>query len=190
MAHRAGGLALLFLMAASASALDLKNAVVVAPPSLTGPEKKAAVMLVDEIARRTRIRLAVVESWSGARPAILVSRESGLGAMGGNFAARLIPAAAGAEGYRVQVVDGVVLVVGNDARGTLFGVGGLLRHLRMERDSVDAPDDLALATAPKYRCAAFNWATVRRPIPTTAGACRCGSSTCGTSRSSAPTPSS
>src|ERR1035441_8750469 len=95
-------------------------------------------MLVDEIAKRTRIRLAVSESLSGARPAILVCQESGLRALGRNFAGRLIPAAAGAEGYRVQVADGVVLVLGNDARGTLFGVGALLRRLRMERDAVDA----------------------------------------------------
>jgi hypothetical protein len=150
MARRTVRPALFFLLATSAAALDLKNAVVVAPPSLTGPEKKAAAMLVDEIAKRTRIRLAVSESLSGARPAILVCQESGLRALGRNFAGRLIPAAAGAEGYRVQVADGVVLVLGNDARGTLFGVGALLRRLRMERDAVDAPDDLALATAPKY----------------------------------------
>ena len=150
MARRNLRPALFFLLATSAAALDLKNAVVVAPPGLTAPEKKAAAMLVDEIARRTRIRLTVAETWSGARPAILVCRESGLGALGGNFAARLIPAAAGAEGYRLQITDGVVLVVGSDARGTLFGVGGLLRRLRMERDAVAAPDDLAVATAPKY----------------------------------------
>jgi hypothetical protein len=150
MARRNLRSALFFLLATSAAALDLKNAVVVAPPALTAQEKKAAAMLVDEIARRTRIRLTVAETWSGARPAILVCRESGLGALGGNLAGRLIPAAAGAEGYRLQVTDGVVLVVGNDARGTLFGVGGLLRRLRMERDAVDAPDDLALTTAPKY----------------------------------------
>jgi len=150
MARRNLRPALFFLLATSAAALDLKNAVVVAPPGLTAPEKKAAAMLVDEIARRTRIRLPLADTWSGARPAILVCRESGLGALGANFATRLIPAAAGAEGYRLQVLDGVVLVVGNDARGTLFGVGGLLRQLRMERDAVDAPDRLAVATAPKY----------------------------------------
>ncbi len=57
---------------------------------------------------------------------------------------------AGAEGYRVQTVDGNILVVGNDARGTLYGAGALLRHLHMDRDTVDAPDDLRLASAPRY----------------------------------------
>ncbi len=139
----------LLLLAAPTQALDLRNAVVVAPGSLTGPEQKAAAMLVDEIAARTRIRLEVSERWSGSGPAVIVCREAGLREIDSGLAGRLIPAAPGAEGYRVQVTGGIVLVTGNDARGTLFGVGALLRRLRMERDTVEAPDDLALASAPK-----------------------------------------
>ena len=44
----------------------------------------------------------------------------------------------------------VVLIAGNDARGVLFGVGRLLRELRMQRGSVTLNDDLNIATAPKY----------------------------------------
>ena len=47
-------------------------------------------------------------------------------------------------------VDGVILVVGNDARGTLFGAGALLRRLRMERDTLEISDALSIASAPKY----------------------------------------
>jgi len=43
-----------------------------------------------------------------------------------------------------------VVILGNDERGVLFGVGNLLRELRMERGSVSLRDDLDLATAPKY----------------------------------------
>ncbi|HMC60069.1 MAG TPA: hypothetical protein VKJ01_12820, partial [Candidatus Solibacter sp.] len=43
-----------------------------------------------------------------------------------------------------------VEVVGNDERGVLFGVGGLLRALEMRRDSVTLPAALNIATAPKY----------------------------------------
>ena len=101
-------------------------------------------MLVDEIRSRTRIRLPIVETWQGSSPAILVGRQPG------RFASRLIPPAPGADGYRLQVIDGVVVVAGNDARGTLFGVGALLRRLQMERDVLEVPDDLAIASAPKY----------------------------------------
>ena len=168
------------LLAMPAFGLDLKSAVVVAPATLAGPEKKAVAMLVDEIEKRTRIRLSVVENWQGSGPAILVGQQSAIAESGRRFVDRLMPACspvpasgrltgetacptsaaagrntaggtiAGADGYRVQVVDGVVLVVGNDARGTLFGVGALLRRLRMERDVLEVPDSLAIATAPKY----------------------------------------
>ena len=38
-----------------------------------------------------------------------------------------------AEGYRIRVDAGGVSIVGRDARGVLFGVGHLLRELRMSR---------------------------------------------------------
>ncbi len=144
--QKSGGwlLTAFFLFTLSASALDLKSSVVVAPASLAGPEKKAVAMLIDEVEKRTRIRMRVTESWAGSGPAILVGQP--LARLGN----RLAPAVPGADGYRVQAIDGVVVVVGNDARGTLFGVGALLRRLRMERDILEVPDSLAIATAPKY----------------------------------------
>ena len=137
-------LLLTLLMAASAGAMDLRHAAIVAPAGLTGPEKKAAALLADEIEKRTRIRLPVVAQWP-AGPAIFTGRD-----VPARFAGRLMAPVAGAEGYRVQNVDGNILVVGNDARGTLYGAGALLRRLRMERDLLEAPDDLRVASAPKY----------------------------------------
>ena len=113
------------------AALDLKNAAIVAPSTLAGPERKAATMLSDEIAKRTRIRLPIVEHASG--PAIVLGHASGV-----------------ADGFRVETAGNRIVITGNDARGTLFGAGWLLRHLHMDRDAVDAPDDLKVATAPKY----------------------------------------
>ncbi|HEV3202043.1 MAG TPA: hypothetical protein VGZ73_29295 [Bryobacteraceae bacterium] len=132
------------MLSLPANALDLKSAVVVAPATLAGPEKKAVAMLVDEVEKRTRIRLTVTETLPSTGTAILVGQQLG------RFTNRLTPAVPGADGYRIQVIDGTVLVVGNDARGTLFGVGALLRRLRMERDALEVPDSLAMATAPKY----------------------------------------
>jgi hypothetical protein len=43
-----------------------------------------------------------------------------------------------------------VTVTGNDARGVLFGVGRLLRELRMARGSVQIPDGFAETSAPRY----------------------------------------
>lgn len=127
------------LLATSGWGMDLRRAAIVA-----GSEKKAAVLLADEIEKRTRIRLPVTEQWPNG-PAIFTGRE-----VPARFAARTIAPAAGADGYRVQSLDGNILVVGNDARGTLYGAGALLRQLRMERDTIEAPDDLRIASAPKY----------------------------------------
>ncbi len=67
---------------------------------------------------------------------------------------RAQPAAAGAEGYRIRVQrqggGPAALVVGNDARGVLFGVGRLLRSLRMGKGNATLPADLKITTAPKY----------------------------------------
>jgi len=62
--------------------------------------------------------------------------------------------AAGPEGYRLCVKRGAaspaVFVIGDDARGVLFGVGRLLRELHLQRGSVALADDLDITTAPKY----------------------------------------
>ena len=137
------GIVALFL-ALPLHALDLKSAVVVAPATLAGPEKKAAAMLVDEVEKRTRIRLTLSASPPASGPAILVGQPPA------KFANRLSPPVPGADGYRVQVLDGNVVVTGNDPRGTLFGVGALLRRLHMDRDILEVSDNLAMATAPKY----------------------------------------
>jgi hypothetical protein len=136
---------LLLCCTLAARAVDLKNAVIVAPGSLASPEKKAAEMLADEVEKRTRIRLPIRLQWPDTGPAIFLGHD-----VPRRFVQRLPSAVAGSDGYRIQVADGTVLVVGNDPRGTLFGAGALLRRLRMERDLLEVPDDLRIATAPKY----------------------------------------
>jgi hypothetical protein len=44
----------------------------------------------------------------------------------------------------------VITVAGNDSRGVLFGVGRLLRALRMTRGNVGIADDFSITTAPRY----------------------------------------
>ena len=130
----------IFVFAVQAYALDLRQAVIVAPPG-----QKAAALLSDEIERRTRIRLPISETWPASGAAIFTGRDAPA-----RFAGRLIAPAPGADGYRIQNLDGNILVVGNDLRGTLYGAGALLRRLHMDRDTLDAPDDLREASAPKY----------------------------------------
>jgi len=44
------------LVKSSGATLDLKDAIVVAPSDLSGPEKRAVSMLIDEVEKRTRVR--------------------------------------------------------------------------------------------------------------------------------------
>ncbi len=107
--------------------MDLSGATVVARANL-----KAATVLVEEVDRRTGIRWPVEQTAEGVQIEIVEGRSGP------------------AEGYHIEVSGGSVQVTGNDARGVLFGVGRLLRELRMERGAVSIPDGWAETSAPAY----------------------------------------
>jgi hypothetical protein len=141
--------------AAAESMLDLSKAVVVAPEGLSPPEKTAVAMLVDEVGKRTALRWEVAAAWpSAAVPVIAVGQADVLrGAVPRGLAGTdRLGAPQAREGYRIAVADGApaVFVVGSDRRGVLFGVGRLLRELRMARGRVLLPGSFQVATAPKY----------------------------------------
>jgi len=138
--------------------LDLRQAVVVSPPDLTRCESKAIQMLVDEVEKRTLARWEVAHTWPAETvPVVAIGPVSSLNKFAGTFAER-IPIMSGKEGpdgYRILVLKGVrpaptVFVIGNDARGVLFGCGRLLREMRMRRGTVHLPDTLDIGTVPTY----------------------------------------
>lgn len=140
-----------------AASIDFGKAVIVSPPALSGPEKKAVTMLVEEIEKRTQIRLQTSGVWPAeSTPVIAVGPASALKSFGGRYGNALASCrgVAGAEGYRICIQTGTgapaAFVIGNDARGVLFGVGHLLRGLQIDRQSLKLPDDFRIATAPKY----------------------------------------
>jgi ABC-type transport system involved in multi-copper enzyme maturation permease subunit len=148
-----------WLAAGQGLALDLGQAVVVSPPNSSVPEKTAVLMLVEEVARRTQLTWASRSAWpTDDRPVIAVGSRSALAAWGGDRTKGLspIPPTLPPEGFEVRTVAAeagagpVVLVAGNDARGVLFGVGYLLRHLRLGQGAVSLAEDLQIVTAPRY----------------------------------------
>src|SRR5687768_10818363 len=99
-------LALLSAPAASPGAepeLDLRGAVVVTAPGLSGPERNAVTMLVEEVEKRTQVRWPVAERWpDGARPVVAVGTAATAAQWAGAHAATL--GATGtlpAEGFRI-----------------------------------------------------------------------------------------
>jgi hypothetical protein len=142
--------------AAQADNVNLTRAVIVADKSAKGPQVQAVRMLVEEVQKRTQVDWKVADAWPDEAPAVIVVGlgpfvDSSLGQHGkkDSAAGRL----AGAEGYQVRVLAGkqpVVFIAGNDARGVLFGVGRLLRELRMGLFHIEVAGDLNAASVPKY----------------------------------------
>lgn len=119
---------------------DLRLAVIQMPLQSEALVQKAASVLVEEVEKRTRLRWPVLYA-AGATPVI---------------ALRLADpgAALPADGFQISTqVDGSaphIQIIGNDARGLLFGVGYLLRQLQMQPGAVTLPQALNLTTAPHY----------------------------------------
>lgn len=102
------------------------------------------------------------QSWSrtadgrwpdGKRSVIAIGKKTDAKAWAGPLAGWLNAMARGnaAEGYSI-VVDPklpAVLIAGNDDRGVVFGIGRLLRELKVTRNSVRLAADLAIHTAPR-----------------------------------------
>jgi hypothetical protein len=148
---------LLWAALAHATGLDLKDAVVIAPADLSGPEKKAIRMLIEEVEKRTHVLWPVATSWAASEaPLVAVGNRSSLErlAKSGNRELPNPASVRAAEGYQLSVSRNlekpVVYVIGNDARGVLFGVGRLLRELHMDQRHVTIDDTLEIASAPKY----------------------------------------
>ncbi len=145
------------LAARSGDSFDLSQAVVVVSPQVSAREEKAVELLVEEVAKRTLIRLPVRRGWPSERlPVIAVGRDAHLGSFAGPHAGAIArePRPAGAEGFRIRTAeppDGAAFVVitGVDERGVLFGVGRLLRELSLSRGRVVCPRGFEITTAPE-----------------------------------------
>ena len=139
------------LFALPLAALDLTQAVVVAPAALDGAANKAVRSLVEEVEKRTAVRLPVGQSWpSDGAPAIAVGPLAKAREFAGEFARDLDSAdKPGAEGYVMRTGDNAVVIGGADPRGVLFGVGHLLRKLEMRAGVIRLPHPLNLSTTPE-----------------------------------------
>lgn len=153
---------------ADVSLLDFSRATIVAPSTSDVVERTAIRVLVEEVQKRTAVRLPVSAEWpANSVPVIAVGPHANSPAWAAQ-GLRELPGGAGPgrEGYRLVVnaqasalseregrVEGrtapTVLVLGTDPRGTLFGVGRLLRELRMSRGSLRLPANLSLVSAPR-----------------------------------------
>jgi hypothetical protein len=138
------------------SLVDITRAMVVTPATLNLQERTAVRVLVEEVERRTNVTLPVATEWPADSVAVVaigpIGTSSDWAAKGlRNTSTAANPAR---EGYRVALnrtgrAAPTVLVLGADSRGVLFGVGRLLRELRMAAGSIRVPDGFAVVSAPQ-----------------------------------------
>jgi hypothetical protein len=142
----------------SSNLLDQSRAVIWIPSTTSKQERNAVELLRREVDKRTLIRWAITEAQpADATPLIVIGSLAALQGYDHPLAKDMLAIGApdAAEGYRVRVkTDGgssIVFVIGHDAHGVLYGVGHLLRTLRMSRYRVTLPADLNVETSPAYR---------------------------------------
>jgi len=120
------------ILTATAWAADFTHATVVLPAQARPVERKAAVMLVEEVEKRSQVRWQIGNTAPAFGAIILLTRGSGP-----------------AEGFTLRSSGQQVTVLGNDDRGIVFGAGSLLRKLEFRRGHTELEANLDLSTAPK-----------------------------------------
>lgn len=135
--------------------IDLTKATLIVRNAATAPlvEQTAATVLTEETDKRSGVKWRTGTNWpaEGWAIAILSGKDSEL-------QGRTIPAevrSTKAEGYgittdRSRPAQPVLWIVGADPRGTLFGVGRVLRNLACRRGNVQLLAPLNLTSAPDY----------------------------------------
>lgn len=145
--------ALFSTLVTSAATLDLRNAVVlVRPGNIPAPEKTAATMLVEELERRSGIRLSITSERRAGAPVISIASDPSSG---------LKP-----EGFRIHTDGAGVAITGADSRGALYGAGHLLRQIEWGKGKLELRTTIEVVTSPVspirghqigYRTTANSW---------------------------------
>jgi hypothetical protein len=132
--------------------VDLTKAVVVSPPGTKGPEAKAVQMLIEEVAKRSHVQWERAEKITPDDvPIIVVGTTKNVIRVMHEIDVDL--RINREESYTINIGTWNnrirVLVNGETPRGCLFGVGRLLRELRIERTKVTLPADFKERSAPQ-----------------------------------------
>jgi len=140
-----------YLLASNAS-LDFTDSVIVTAPKLESLEHKAVVVLREEIQKRTGIQLSTSTEWpKNKRSVIAVGQTAQMKILAGPHSDILEDGQTlGKEGFRLSIRENAIFVAGNDPRGVLYGIGRLLRTLRMKPGSISVPEDFDITTCPRY----------------------------------------
>ncbi len=118
---------------------------------LTNAERSAAVMLAEEINKRTGLQVTVTNHWPASGNIILLRQASGSGRS--EIALSSEPALINKpESFRIITQQEgrrtILTVEGYDGRGILFGAGELLRTFCYRNGGIGLPANLPVSTTP------------------------------------------
>ncbi len=136
--------------------IDIYDAFVLTPNDISRVEAKAITVLIEEVEKRTGIKLPVVHQWEGEdRTIIIVGSEKSLEGLRIPYLNLLDELEKpGREGYRILVErpknHPVIFIVGRDERGVLYGVGRFLRKIVWRKGSIKIDDKLKISSTPVY----------------------------------------
>ncbi len=145
-----------FISAPFASALDLSTATVVVQPGNQPLVTQTAVsVLVEEVERRTDIKLPVSTKVPETGPAILLYSVRNQAGAAPSFPTSMtdysvLKAANAAESYTIVTTGSDILIDGADPRGILYGVGRLLRNLDWGKGSLKLVAPLNVSSSPDH----------------------------------------
>ncbi len=134
---------------------NISNAVILCSKEALFLESKAISVLIEEIEKRTGIKVPVIYNFpEDNRPVIVVGTEELLKDIIQPYISLLDKLEKpGKEGYRILVKKDkqpVVFIVGSDSRGVLYGIGKFLRKLSWGKGFIKIAEDLAISMTPKY----------------------------------------
>jgi hypothetical protein len=114
--------------------------------------QKAVQVLTEEIQTRSKILLPTISKATPATPTIIVGVESKMDKLDAKYKAAIHKlTATGKDGFKISLIDkNTVVIAGYDERGTLFGVGKLLRKIELREGKILIPENLNISSTPVY----------------------------------------
>lgn len=136
--------------------IDLSQATILISPSIKAPiQKTAGEILLEEVEKRTSLQLQLADNWNN-KTVIGLALTSDKDLFG-----KEIPKHDGddlpeskKEGYRIfnENKNGkdILWIIGADARGVLYGIGKLLRTVKMIDNQIHLSNKIDIASSPEY----------------------------------------
>ncbi len=143
--------ALIGLQAMAQSPFLSKLHIVTGTGTLSNAERSAAMMLAEEINKRTGLQVTVTAQWPASGDIILLQQASN--PSHSEVVLSSEPALINKpESFRIipqrQGIRTIVTIEGYDGRGILFGAGELLRNFSYRTGGIGLPENLPVSTTP------------------------------------------